>query len=347
MHRTIGLGLALGLTMTAGAAHAVSSSDQRQTLLGWTKGGEPVVFEETAQRGNSVKRLTLQQDLEPTVCDDGNGCSSAAKALRHKKVKALRLKPSGSAPAGYTVSVTRSGHRFHYLLHTPMGRSVLYKTEKYDCQTCTFTWSFDGAAWSPSGQTVAIKVTTDTKWLGYGGEDHASKYRLFQIKTRSRGPQKRPGVTEGFVRWTRGKGLVWVRLRSDSTLHEGDATTYAPLNLWHKKGAWCEGVKGTGRDQKLVITFKPATKITGLVVRPGLQQSASLWRKNGRPTALRILTSNQTELTAKLPDQLTKITVPLPKGPETVSYVVVQLKRIQRGTSRKTTDTCLSLLRPY
>jgi hypothetical protein len=339
--------VAVIVTLLGGTAlaHASGPTEETHEALGWTAGGHLVTW------STGIAAVTSLWRHEPEareICSGEQGCGdSAAKARSLPRVRRLALVPGSGPPPGYATQVTRYRSQLQFLVTTPLGRQVLGTRPTPTCEPCTYRWTLLGTTWEPQGRAVAFRIRELTHYEGYDGDSKATRYVVLPLKDRQRGPGPRRGITEAFLRLGAGPRAPWVRIRTDSTLFAATATRHGPRTLWAPPGAWCEGAPGDGRGQKIVLTFQPATRVAGLRVRPGHQGSAALLGAHGRPTALRILTSNRTEWRAALPAGQPEVTISLPRGPETVRYLVIQIKTARPGRGAQATQTCLSLLRPF
>ena len=142
-------------------------------------------------------------------------------------------------------------------------------------------------------------------------------------------------------------GRVRIEIRTTSTLFEVNRTRYRPSNLFTKRSAWCEGAHGTGVGERITYYFHPPTRVMGFEIKGGFQANKRLFKINNRPRDIWIHTSNNTRQYVRLRNKRKKKTVQMKNGPETVRWVTFKIKSVYKGTSTKSNDTCITLLKPF
>lgn len=122
-----------------------------------------------------------------------------------------------------------------------------------------------------------------------------------------------------------------------------------------KDTAWCEGKKGSGLGERLVIKLKKPVTIDGVLVAPMYAKSMEVAAKNNQVTAY-ILDFGSSAIRVKSAPFTVNVCGPPPQdctelnAPQQVSFppvktesVTLTIKKVERG--KKYDDTCVSTFR--
>ncbi len=72
----------------------------------------------------------------------------------------------------------------------------------------------------------------------------------------------------------------------------------------NSRTGWCEGAKGTGRDQWIAFDFNEEVTLKKIVIEPGYFKTDELWQKNNRLASATIKFSDGTIKSVKFPDDM-------------------------------------------
>ena len=120
----------------------------------------------------------------------------------------------------------------------------------------------------------------------------------------------------------------------DGYNHSGTLTTDGDT-----KTCWAEGVPGLGINENITYYFNGNYKVSGLNIWTGHQKTEELFYKNARPTAIRIIGSDGSNVVYPLNDAMGMQRVPF-NQPITVNSIKLVIEKVAPGT--KYEDTCIA-----
>ncbi|TKH45758.1 hypothetical protein C1I60_04695 [Paenibacillus terrae] len=166
---------------------------------------------------------------------------------------------------------------------------------------------------APSITTVDGNMATPVQWF-YTANDFSkydSEIKVYQIKASSTLPSKGMQTYDA-------KNLV-----------DGDTST-----------AWCEGVKGNGEGETILLNLGSSQKVKGIELINGYAKSEKSYRENNRVQKLKLQFSDGSSL--EMNDFNTRKKF---KEPINTSFIKLTILSVERGT--KYQDTCISDVRLF
>lgn len=120
----------------------------------------------------------------------------------------------------------------------------------------------------------------------------------------------------------------------DGYNHSGALTTDGDT-----KTCWAEGVPGLGIGENITYNFDGNYKVSGLNIWTGHQKTEDLFYKNARPTAIRVIGSDGSNVIYPLNDVMGMQRVPF-NSPITVNSIKLVVEKVAPGN--KYEDTCIA-----
>ena len=120
----------------------------------------------------------------------------------------------------------------------------------------------------------------------------------------------------------------------DGNNHSGELTTDGDI-----KTCWVEGVPGLGIGESILYQFNGNYKVSGLNIWTGHQKSEDLFYKNARPTAIRVIGSDGSNVIYPLNDAMGMQRVTF-NNPITVNIIKLVIEKVAPGN--KYEDTCIA-----
>lgn len=132
------------------------------------------------------------------------------------------------------------------------------------------------------------------------------------------------------------------QIKASSTQPSKGMQTYDAKNLvdGDTSTAWCEGVKGNGEGETILLNLGSLRKVKGIEVINGYAKSEKSYRENNRVQKLKLQFSNGSSL--EMNDFNTRKKF---KEPINTSFIKLTILSVERGT--KYQDTCISDLRLF
>ena len=129
---------------------------------------------------------------------------------------------------------------------------------------------------------------------------------------------------------------------SSSALKEGDKV-YSASNIIDSNGhtCWADGVEGLGIGESITINFNQKYNISGFRIFNGHQKSQDLYNKNSRPTVLRVIGSDGSNVVYNIEDSIYEQDIYFDKM-ISVDNIKLVIEKVARGS--KYEDTCISEL---
>jgi hypothetical protein len=130
------------------------------------------------------------------------------------------------------------------------------------------------------------------------------------------------------------------QIKASSTLPSKGTQTYDVKNLLNgdTSTAWCEGVKGNGEGETILLDLGSLQKVNGIEVTNGYVKSEKSYRENNRVEKLKLEFSDGSTL--EMNDFNTRKKF---KEPINTSFIKLTILSVERGT--KYQDTCMSEIR--
>jgi len=114
---------------------------------------------------------------------------------------------------------------------------------------------------------------------------------------------------------------------------------YGPENLFTKRNAWCEGVRGNGIGESVVVRLDPPLIFRTVYVTNGYTRSSETFADNNRVKKFKIETNNGLTMTARLVDRPDEQIIRLPR-PQRAAWVKFTITGVYSG--RRYRNTCIS-----
>lgn len=130
-----------------------------------------------------------------------------------------------------------------------------------------------------------------------------------------------------------------------SVLASQSGISYGPRNLFDgsNRTAWCEGARGNGAGQEVLIRIEDGIPFRRLLIGNGYAKSNDTYRKNGRVRSIDLTTDRGDRIRTILPDTANEIIVNLPGLAE---YRVLKIRIVDVYPGSKYQDTCINFLSP-
>ncbi|KJD47552.1 hypothetical protein QD47_00955 [Paenibacillus terrae] len=132
------------------------------------------------------------------------------------------------------------------------------------------------------------------------------------------------------------------QIKASSTLPSKGMQTYDAKNLvdGDTSTAWCEGVKGNGEGETILLDLGSSQKVKGIELINGYAKSEKSYRENNRVQKLKLQFSDGSSL--EMNDFNTRKKF---KEPINTSFIKLTILSVERGT--KYQDTCISDVRLF
>ncbi|NEU26516.1 hypothetical protein G3M74_10380 [Paenibacillus polymyxa] len=132
------------------------------------------------------------------------------------------------------------------------------------------------------------------------------------------------------------------QIKASSTLSSEGSQSYDAKNLvdGNKATAWCEGVKGNGEGETIVLDLGSLQKVNGIQIINGYAKSEKSYRENNRVQKLKLQFSDGSSLVLNEFNARQNF-----KEPIYTSFIKLTILSVERGT--KYQDTCISDLRLF
>ncbi|MDY8022461.1 discoidin domain-containing protein [Paenibacillus polymyxa] len=132
------------------------------------------------------------------------------------------------------------------------------------------------------------------------------------------------------------------QIKASSTLSSEGSQSYDAKNLvdGNKATAWCEGVKGNGEGETIVLDLGSLHKVNGIQIINGYAKSEKSYRENNRVQKLKLQFSDGSSLVLNEFNARKNF-----KKPIYTSFIKLTILSVERGT--KYQDTCISDLRLF
>ncbi|WP_404591623.1 discoidin domain-containing protein [Paenibacillus sp. RC73] len=132
------------------------------------------------------------------------------------------------------------------------------------------------------------------------------------------------------------------QIKASSTLPSKGVQTYDAKNLvdGDTSTAWCEGVKGDGEGETILLNLGSSQKVKGIELINGYAKSEKSYRENNRVQKLKLEFSDGSSL--EMNDFNTRKKF---KEPINTSFIKLTILSVERGT--KYQDTCISDVRLF
>lgn len=130
-----------------------------------------------------------------------------------------------------------------------------------------------------------------------------------------------------------------------SMLRGQGRNSYTPDKLFDgdPATAWCEGVRGDGAGESVIVTIQGGAPFRRMIVRNGYGKSEAAYLDNSRPRTVEIATDTGVRFQEVLPDNPSDHYLMLP-GPAIYGQVRMTILDVYPG--RKYADTCIGDILP-
>jgi len=135
------------------------------------------------------------------------------------------------------------------------------------------------------------------------------------------------------------------KAKASSTLPPDGDITYDVKNLndYFTNNAWTEGKPGPGVGEWLELRPEVAKPLRAILMKPGYQKSAELFRNNARPKKVKVTLNGEHSFTADVPDKRAECVMPVCGYDKPVSVIKLVFEEVWPGT--KFEDLCVSGVR--
>ncbi|WP_431091362.1 NADase-type glycan-binding domain-containing protein [Paenibacillus sp. 8b26] len=132
------------------------------------------------------------------------------------------------------------------------------------------------------------------------------------------------------------------QIKASSTLSSEGSQSYDVKNLvdGDTSTAWCEGVKGNGERETILLDLGSLTRVRGIEMINGYAKSEKTYRENNRVQKLKLEFTDGSSLEMNDFNTLKKF-----KEPINTSFIKLTILSVERGT--KYQDTCISDVRLF